>query len=149
MPLLDRGFNRFDGQLNASLYRNCLAPELDPSLRYSCDFEKVIKQPRELLGLALEDSRKCDLTLIGRQSGKELGGISDWSHRIAKFMREHCNEFVLAVVRLAQRLLHLLPFGDVAGGAGHGDHLTIGNFDLRVEEMEGRRVGKLKLAKRE
>jgi len=48
------------------LYRNCLAPEFDPSLRYACYFEKIVEQPRELLGLALEDSRKGDLTLIGR-----------------------------------------------------------------------------------
>ena len=66
---------------------------------------------RQLPHLTLNNGLRFSLNGSSRLSGlKQLHGIEDWGQRVAKFMAEHRQKFIFAVVQVGERcsfLLHL------------------------------------------
>src|SRR5581483_8335755 len=115
MPLaLNERPRCFDSGRYDCLHGNALLVQLQPSPRNARDIQQVIEKKRHTLHLPGDDVVPPAAPALVRSGQiQELHGIENGGERIAQLMSEDGEKFVLAPVRLAQRLLRLLQPADV------------------------------------
>ena len=69
------------------------------------------------------------LSSVGIVRLQQVHRVADRRQRIAQFVRQRRQEFILAPVGVDQRAFELLALGDVTRGAGHGLDLAGGADD--------------------
>jgi hypothetical protein len=94
----------------------------DHAAGHARDVEQVVEQAGHVADLAFDDGAGLAQALLAGLAGLEdLGRHADRGERIAQFVRQHRQEFVLAAVGLAQlgfggAAEHQFAFGALVGG---------------------------------
>ncbi len=118
-PRLDQRPAGLDRVLQHRQHVDPVRPELDLALGDAADVEQVVDQMDHLTELAFDDvASAVDGLRLARQ-GHDLERIADRRERIAQLVGEGGEEFVLAAVGAAQRLLHRLAAGGIDDRAEH------------------------------
>ena len=128
---------------------NVGAAQLDGLIHYQCQFDslfaelnlaradprgvkQVVNEPHQLSQLALHHL----LHLLGvlpcpAPHPQDLQAVAERSERVAEFVGQHRQEFILAAVGFPERLFHPHPVGDVDGHAADQ-----GRLPVRAEDRE-------------
>ena len=116
---VDGGPRCFDGDVDHAAQRDARAAYLEATARNSRNIEQVVEQARHVRGLSL-DHRVTPANLLGRRvrMGRERRGLANGRQRIAQFVREGGEEFILPAVRELQRV----PGGALLGGIAEHQH---------------------------
>ena len=89
--------------------------------RDSRDVHEIVDQAHHVMHLPVDDlARRAHVFPGGIAGLEQVHRVADGRERIAQFVRQGRQEFVLAPVRVDQRALEILALGDVARGAGDG-----------------------------
>ena len=98
----------------------------DLALRDARHFHQVVHQPRQVLGLPVDHlARLFQLARQRPEHAHHRGRIADRRERVAQLVRQRGEEFVLAAVGFAQRLLGFALGRDVGVGAEPLHHLAV------------------------
>ena len=90
------------------------APQLDLALVDARDVEEVVHEPGEVLRLAVEDGARAPSDLaVRRRPLEQRDAVAEGGQRGPQLVRQHREELRLAAGLHAQRVLGLLPCGDV------------------------------------
>jgi len=129
-----------------------LALKLDLVSRDAGHVQQVVDQVGQLSGLAVKSPpRRVSPARPRLAMFEDVGAVPDGGQRVAQFVREHRQEFVLALVGFAQGLLDFLVLGYLR--PQDGDSLCRGRNshsipDVGVPPIAKRRVSRLSIAAR-
>ena len=129
---VDQGANGLDRLFHDAAQRHPFRLQADSSARDAGNLQEVVHQPRQVPHLPLNDGPGFLLQRVRAVlQAQDVQGVHDRRQRVAEFVREHCQELVLAAVRVGklaglflQLPLHPLALGDVADIALHGQTIA-------------------------
>src|SRR5256714_2650953 len=125
----DGGAQRIERARDQIVQLDPLAVQLDFSMAYAGDVEQVVDHPGDIAQLAIEHLMSpLACGRVDRAAAQHLHDIRDGSERIAQLVRQHRDEFILALVGGAQILFRALQRRDIECGAG-----VAGEFAGRAE----------------
>ena len=114
LVLLDHRARLFDRVGDHALQVQPRHVERDQALGDARYVEQVVEQVVHVARLAVDDGAGLDgQRLVGAAHRQDLGGGADRGERVAQFVRQHRQEFVLVAAGLLQRLGGAHPFGDI------------------------------------
>src|SRR5215471_4643591 len=85
---------------------------------YAGNIDQVVYETHHLLDLAFHHRAYFGkLGLADPDFAHDLHAVADGSQRVAQFMRQRCEELVLAPIGLTELVFSLLAFGNILGRA--------------------------------
>ena len=117
MPLcIYNGTRSFNGRFQDIRKVRIFLAQLERAARDPRDVQQIIEQQRHVVNLPGDDIVAPASLRVGRILRlRYQGRLSNGRQRIAQFVRESCQKFVLAAVGLAQRGFNALALRDVPG----------------------------------
>src|SRR5271154_4555114 len=97
---LDQKMRFLDRLLDDASDEDRLLLQRDLALRDSSDVKQIVNQSRQLVGLAARDAERSLAAVLVELRGHD--SVQHSRQRIAQFMPEHREEFVLALICLRQ-----------------------------------------------
>ena len=122
----------FDGMVHDRDQLRSLFAKLDLALADAAHVEKVVDLPDHVPHLSVQDfGRRSDGPSVAVRPQQDLDGVADRGQRVAEFVGQHRQEFVLAAIGLAQRLVRTDHAARRLGVVQH----AVGERFVRLQEQ--------------